>query len=66
MKYQVALVLPTAKSSRSRKAVLERSIEKPLHSVNLSTTVAVVVLPVAVVVLPVAIQIIVIVRLQYR
>ena len=48
-----------ARSSKSRNAVLERSIEKPSHPMHLSTTVAVVVLPVA-------IQVIVIVLPQYR
>jgi hypothetical protein len=54
----MALVRPTARSSRSRKAVLERSIKKLLHLMHLSTTVAVVVLLVAM-------QVIVIVLPQY-
>jgi hypothetical protein len=58
LKYYVALVRPTARSSRLRKAALERSIEKPSHLMHLSTTVAVVVLLVAM-------QAIVIVLLQY-
>jgi hypothetical protein len=58
LKYQVALVRPRARSSRSRKAALERWIEKPSHPMHLSTTVAEVVLPVAM-------QVIVIVLLQY-
>jgi hypothetical protein len=54
----MALVRPTARSSKSRKAALERSIEKLSHPMHLSTTVAVVVLPVAM-------QVIVIVLPQY-
>ena len=48
MKYQVALVRLTVRPSRSRKAALERLIEKPSHPIHLPTIVAVVNLPVVI------------------
>jgi hypothetical protein len=59
LKYYIALVRPTARSFKLRKAALKRSIKKLSHLMHLSTTVAVVVLLVAM-------QAIVIVLLQYR
>lgn len=55
----MVLVRLTARSSKSKKAALERSIKKPSHPMHLSTIIAVVVLLVAM-------QVIVIVFPQYK